>query len=144
MIQATELMLGDYVRVEVDDNEFDIDYICDIGYVPEWNDLGVITCHNGNEWLREAEIYPVPLTKEILDKNFTLNKPYQSQYGTKSLVYYALPSPIYLSGIWNLVWVIGENENYLVIEDDPLIRMKYVHQLQHALKLCNIQKEIQL
>ena len=87
---------------------------------------------------------PIPLTAEMMDKNFAINKPYQSQYGTKSLVYYALPSPIYHSGVWNLVWVIGENENYLVIEDDPLIRMKYVHQLQHALKLCNIQKEIQL
>ena len=89
-------------------------------------------------------VEPIPLTVEFLEKNFTVNKPYQEKYGTKSLIHYALPSPIYPSVVWNLVWVIGEDGNYLVIEDDPLIRMKYVHQLQHVLKLCNIQKEIQL
>ena len=130
MIQATELMLGDYVRVEVDDNEFDIDYICDIicniGYVPEWDALGVMTCHNGNDWLREAEIYPVPLTKEILEKNGFI---YNDMPSAQSWEQFGLS--IYGDGLINC----GQN---------IALQVKYVHQLQHALKLCNIQKEIQL
>ena len=134
MIQATELMLGDYVRVEVDDNEFEIDYICDIGYVPEWNDLGVITCHNGNEWLREGEIYPVPLTIEILEKNIFK----EDKYGQMVLDEELGTSEIYI------VLQEGDACYWWCVGGQPITKLKHVHQLQHVLRLCNIQKEIQL
>jgi len=64
-----DLMLGDYIQVEDEEGNLITDYICDIGYVPQWNELGVRTCKCGNEWLRESEIHPIPLTATILKKN---------------------------------------------------------------------------
>jgi len=142
-MNATDLMLGDYVQVEDDEGKLFTDCVCDIGYVPQWNELGIKTIEGGNEWISESEIVPLSLTKEIIEKNFTLNKKHQEQFGANHCFYYSI-IPKCSSGIWNLVWIEGNNENYLTIEDDPLIRMKYVHELQHALKLCRINKEIVL
>jgi len=140
-MNATDLMLGDCVQIEDEEGNLITDYICDIGYVPEWNELGVKTCKCGNEWLRESEIAPILLTKDLLDKHFTINNSYQEEFGSINRYYYGVISKR-LGGIWNLVWMEGNNENYLLIEDDPLIRMKYVHELQHVLKLSKINKEI--
>ena len=96
---------------------------------------------DGDDW---SFLEPIPLTEEIIKKNFELNEPYQKQFGTDHLVYYVVPNPKWYSGIWNFAWVKGDNEDYLIIEDDPIIRIKYVHELQHLLKLCNINKEIEL
>jgi len=142
-MNATYLMLGDYVQIEDEKSKLITDYICDIGYVPQWNELGVRTCKYGSEWLREGEIAPIPLTKGLLDKHFTINDSYQDEYGSINRYYYGVISER-LGSIWNLVWIEGNNENYLMIEDDPLISMKYVHELQHAMKLCRINKEIVL
>ena len=43
---------------------------------------------------------------------------------------------------WNLLWY--EDKNILIIEDDPLINIKYVHELQHLFKLIGYDKEIVL
>lgn len=143
-MNATDLMLGDYVQVENDDGTLFTDYICDIGYVPEWNALGVRTCKCGEEWLNEYEVMPVPLTKEILDKNLPFNDVETEKYAVnRDILFYTLDiseatSP-YIK-IWNFIWDI--KHNYLFIEDDPLIRCFYVHELQHTLKLCRINKNI--
>ena len=140
-MNATDLMLGDYIQMEDEEGKLLTDCVCGLGYVPQWNELGIKTIEGGDEWLRESEVMPIPLTKEIIEKNFTLNNKYQEQFEDGHHFYYNIV-PKYNSGIWNLVWVRGSNENYLLIEDDPLIHMKYVHELQHALKLCRINKEI--
>ena len=142
-MNATDLMLGDYVQIEDEEGKLFIDCICDLGYVPQWNELGIKTIKVGNEWLRESEVGPIPLTKEIIERNFTLNEEYQKQFGDDHHFYYNI-IPKYSRSIWNLVWIKRNNENYLLIEDDPLIHMKYVHELQHALKLCGINKDIVL
>ena len=140
-MNATDLMLGDYVQIEDEEGNLITDYICDIGYVPQWNELGVKTCKCGNEWIRESEIAPILLTKDLLDKYFTINDSYQEDFGSINRYFYKVISE-HLGGTWNLVWVEGGNKNYLSIEDDPLIHMKYVHELQHVLKLCGSNKEI--
>lgn len=142
-MNATDLMLGDYVQVEDDEGKLFTDCVCDLGYVPQWNELGIKTIKGGYEWLREFEIMPLPLTKDLLDRHFVLNASYQYEFGSTSRYFYRV-IPEFVSSIWNLVWIEGNNENYLMIEDDPLIRMKYVHELQHAMKLCRINKEIVL
>lgn len=140
-MNVTDLMLGDYIQIKDNEDNLITDYICDIGYIPQWNELGVKTCKCGNEWLRESEIAPLLLTPEILEKNgFSLNK--EETDSTIQNVYrhyteffnFPLGKGFYIEydTIDNVFW----------ITDHTFIKFKCVHELQHFLKLCKINKEI--
>ena len=105
-----------------------------IGYHAEPNDHRMY-------YLRPFEVHSIPLTKEFMDRNFPSNKSYQAEFGNEGMYYYTVPLR---ENTWNLVWITEAEENYLIIEDDPLIRMNYVHELQHMLKLAGINTNIQL
>jgi hypothetical protein len=123
-MKASELMIGDWVL----DTEFERNEPDRIGIVED----------DGRVWLKHRFGYqsvtycaPIPLTPEILEKNgftkeldagglhywFTLIDGH-----TRFLIHYA-------RGVFH--WFI------------PL-DFKYVHELQHALRLCGIKKEIEL
>lgn len=73
------------------------------------------------------EIKPIPLTPEILEKNgFVVESRY---YHGNPLQYCVL-----VDGLW--IDISGEN----FFEG----KLEYVHQLQHALRLCGIDKTIEL
>jgi hypothetical protein len=140
-MNATDLMLGDYVQIEYEEGNLITDYICDIGYVSQWNELGVRTCKCGNEWLRESEITPLFLTPEILEKNeFPLNR--EETNSTIQNVYrhyteffnFPLGKGFYIEydTVDNVFW----------ITDHAFIIFKCVHEFQHVLKLCGIDKKI--
>ena len=92
-------------------------------------------------YLRPSECCPLHLTKELVERNFPLNKEYQLEFGREDTFYYQINAN---GKKWNFVWIIKKDESYLFIEDDPLIKMRYIHELQHVLKLCGINKEITL
>lgn len=74
------------------------------------------------------DIEPIPLTPEILEKN-----------GFEDTICDA----IWISTNCNLLWKDGKLKNFCREEDDEVcIPCEYVHKLQHALKLCGIDKEI--
>lgn len=142
-MNATDLMLGDYVQIEDGEGNLITDYICDIGYVPEWNELGVKTCKSGDEWLRESEITPILLTPEILEKNgFPLNREETDSAIQNVFRHYTeffnfpLGRGFYIEHdtVYNVFW----------ITDHAFITFTYVHEFQHILKLCKINKEIVL
>lgn len=90
------------------------------------------------------EVKPIPLTLEILEKNgFVANKhvypyPYY-EYEVKEIkvkVEFAFPQGNRTS--YKKPWVCIDTE-YVYIEHLPCM---FVHQLQHALRLCGIEKEI--
>ena len=83
-----------------------------------------------NSW--SDNIKPIPLTPEILEKNGLANDPYGCHF--KEDKYMALEISSTEEGIY---WTINYNEY-------AILQLKYVHQLQHALKLCGIDKEITL
>lgn len=107
-----------------------------------YNGYVTILCSiNGqNEYVEETydNIDPIPLTLEILKKN-KLNININNSYT-------------------NILGYFDEDENNLLeiyIEEDEIwwsisyaeytiLRLRYVHELQHALKLCGIKKEIEL
>ena len=105
-----------------------------IGYYAEPNE-------NKMYYLHPSEVYPIPLTKEWMARNFPLNEEYQLKFGSEDTFYYQIDAN---GKKWNLVWTIKKDEEYLFIEDDPLIKMRNIHELQHVLKLCGINKEITL
>ena len=124
-MKVEELMIGDWV------NAFD---------VPKQIE-GIRTFKNGDEivyydWDNGnfiTSVTPIPLTKEILEKN-----------GFKKHRYYG-----YFIEQSNSGYYIYFDNNYLSIHQSgyDIIEFawcEYVHELQHALKLCGIEKEIVL
>lgn len=84
-----------------------------------------------------GEIAPVLLTPEILEANGF------KEYIPGLNLMYGLGGPYIASNEEGNQWVFG-----LVKKDEsarfPLVKITFVHQLQHALKLCGIDKEIVL
>ena len=118
-MKAQDLMIGDWVRPLNVNSPFQIveigpDYICN------YSDTAI--------WVLD-EIEPIPITAEILEKN--------------GFIYNDIP--------FVLAWeqfglsIYGTHGNYRInCGQNVGMDVSYVHQLQHALRLCQIEKEIQL
>lgn len=83
--------------------------------------------------VEDDTVEPIPLTAEILKKNgFELDEEASNDFGFEC---YAFPlgKGFYI-----------EHHNEYRITDHQLMEFKYVHELQHVLRLCKIDKEIEL
>lgn len=80
----------------------------------------------------DFHIEPIPLTEEILVKN-GFDKDERSKY------FHVYTLNIKGSYDFDICWSSVNGFNY---EGDFILT--YVHQLQHLLRLCNVQKEIEL
>lgn len=136
-MEINELMIGDYVRLKKNKESvwiFEIDGERNVinnepdGYCSERN-------------IHVSDIEPIPLTEEILEKNeFKKNK--ISNYETLYLIdknnefLYVRCFGGTGFGIGNSFDEEGELQEFAIIY--------YVHELQHALRMCNIDKEIKL
>lgn len=88
-----------------------------------------------NPFMAEMEVpewEPIPLTPEILEKNGLVDDYYGSYF--KEDEHMSLEISSSEDGIY---WTINFHEY-------GILKLEYVHQLQHALKLCGIDKEITL
>jgi hypothetical protein len=85
-----------------------------------------------------SNFQPIPLTPEILEKNGILYE--------KQSYYYViednkdLECTYYIYQTVQKDWAIGVDTG--AYDCSVFARIKYVHELQHALKLCGIDKEI--
>ena len=120
-MKANKLMIGDWVKIN------DVDY-------PAPAQVGGITKKHGTfyahfpQWdlnVVDEKLEPIPLTKEILEKNGFFEN-------------------------WKYGWNYGDNSNITIDRDMFIhifeldVKLNCVHELQHALKLCGIKKEIEL
>lgn len=117
-MKASELMTEDWV-----------DYNGTYQQIEEINGTDNQVYLTEDEVVDCPDVYPIPLTKEILEKNGWVwnNLPFEQyweQYGL--CLYYAGNGYRIVCGI-----------NVCMMVDS-------VHQLQHALKICGIEKEIEL
>ena len=97
-----------------------------------------INKHGEHEQVLDNELSPIPLTPEILERNEFMQLEGSEK---EDSVFYAL-SDMFAKVRWNgekiTDAVFGENILYF-----PGKRgLRYVHELQHALRLCGIEKEI--
>lgn len=137
-MKANELMIGDYVYNHRN-------WECPIVEIDK-NSVVVFARYFGEEVFLPSELRPIPLTPEILEKNgFVANKhiypyPYYEYINEngKLKVGFAFPQGNRTS--YKEPWIYIDSENVFV-EHLPCI---YVHELQHALKLCGIEKNIEL
>lgn len=95
-----------------------------------------------------ANFQPIPSTQEILEKNFTMYDleyfiPEYPNHNPKENDYFSIYHYKGLSCIWKTEYI----EDFFNEEDSKSVcitSIKYVHDLQHFLKSCVINKEIEL
>lgn len=118
-LHAKDLMVGDYVQFPATNHIFKVQTISG----GEQDTLHYVTAKSDNgNFLSRCDWDGVPLTPEILEKNFP---------DTEILVWYGNKDK------WHIECPAFED---LQVE----IEIKYVHQLQHILRLCGFEKEIEL
>ena len=129
-MKATDLMVGDYIQVQPSG------MLIKVAAVHK-KKIGYHTCNNRLDWVRgEWCLKPIPLTLKILEKNgFEYKEGEQGMYGVTIAPYYTrkdVSSELFCDGDPFAIW----------FKDEVVI--KYVHQLQHALRLCGIEKTIEI
>ena len=128
-MKANELMIGDFVTRQNYENK---DVVCKIIGLSK-NSISV-EFDNGSRSMGASEdsISPIPLTPEILEKNgFNIEiTPY---------------TPDWKRCILNPNFFLEDRlKGFYHFNGNKLAKIQYVHELQHALKLCGIEKQIEL
>ena len=161
-MKAKDLMIGDWVRVNRDGLCIKKDTIVQVrgidgdDKIEEKGLFGAAHCHpldedqfDGGIWLDYLD--PIPLTPEILEKN-GFERCVSSIVRTSTAAIPVCDSNQFATadfpdlriidrGIWHYSLrtpVVCDLKHYEIHE------IKYVHELQHALRLCGIEKEISL
>lgn len=123
-MKAEELMLGDWVYgLHPDGSRYANPFrISAVDIYPLNRSPRIVTI--GGYGFQEEHLEPIPLTSEILEKN-----------GFKDI-----DKGENCDG-FDIYWR-NENDGYSINTQD--LHLHYVHELQHALRLCGIKKEIEL
>ena len=133
MLRAEELMVGDWVYCEGQ---------------PTPDNVIIQSIHEDGVWFQGEEfegaasydrIFPIPLTPEILEKNFGVVE--RSSDGYNLVINSELILAFHLKETLDF-WIAQLRDWPHLTYSLPLPR--YVHELQHALKLCGIDKTIEL
>ena len=128
-MKANELMLGDWVVYEGD-----VDYINPIKI--EGMDVATGMCvTTDRDDVGFDGVWPIPLTKEILEKNGFVR---ETNIGM-----------VLNHDDYDIIYDTFEHELRILEYKKMILDIEYfgdcsVHELQHALRLCNIDKEIEL
>lgn len=122
-MKANDLMIGDWVQIQYRNKKVKVTGVHD----------GLIDT-NAASRLREDEVYPIPLTAEILEKNGFKKKGHR--YGIYD-DYYDFEMYEYNDGTWIVLYHCCETP----LPDEQLFT-SYVHQLQHFMHHCLIEKDI--
>lgn len=123
-MNAREFMIGDWAEFTQTNGE---------KFYAQVEALNSNSAYSKNGYFQDNAVSPISLSSEILQKNFKL-----SPYG---------------------VYCIDTEDNFIIddegnfgsiIENNGIMQfilmkqIKYVHELQHALRFCNIEQEITL
>lgn len=130
-MKANELMIGDYLKTI---------FTQKIVKVKEIKQSCIYTEDNGYEY---NEIEPIPLTPDILEKNgFAIKKKWAQigNFGDSPLIMWHFEDDVFLHDFKHEL-EIHQNDTGKVHLHIPC---EYVHELQHALRLCKIDKTITL
>lgn len=128
-LKITDLSIGDWVSIDGEPRR-----------VSKLNVTGLVQFFNSPNYFGVGVIEPIPITPEILEKNGCerledWNNPERLSYAAED--YYAtgwMGKESWSCGVHN------DNINELVI----IAKAKYVHELQHALRLAGNTREIEL
>lgn len=156
MIHAKDIMIGDLVNYRpgwINEETNQVEYESGTGFPVRIEMLyychgeGLVQYNDGeNDGIEAAEyeLFPIPLTPEILEKNGF--KEEQLPIGIRKMIWESedTRTEIVLYMDDTMPMEIRKNIYY---EDEICYTLPFgwaVHQLQHALRLCGIEKEIEL
>lgn len=121
-MKANELTIGDWVSLP-NCEHIKVDAV-------HRRKIGVHHRKDKLQWYFEGSINPIPLTKEILEKNFGQRR------GKGGVFFHFIGS----NGICDyIIEYYKEDFGFCRDHGGLLCRIKYVHQLQHLLRLCEIE-----
>lgn len=135
-MEANELMIGDWV--ECIDTTHKEKVYAQIDAIEEGKICILVRLDNCNWFLDISFIKPIPLTSDILEKNDFIRDIF---YGEWQFDLDPFPFSVVQRG--NNSWYLGREESGIA-HNREIIDISYVHELQHALKLCRIKKELVL
>ena len=134
-MKANELMIDDWVLYnKIPQQILEISGVDDEVYLKT------------DELVHQSEILPIPITSEILEKNrFVANEhvypyPYYEYINEEDKLKIGFAFPQGNRTSYKDPWIYIDSERVFV-EHLPCM---FVHQLQHVLRLCGIEKEIEL
>lgn len=143
---SQELMIGDFILHEKYGNAIIETIDNDFGDNPSVKLVSENIKHKdgykyGYCWCDLNEIFPIPLTPEILEKNGF--KEITGKVKKLIWAWKGLDKLIEISEVTPNVYqiVIHKDDSDL---GDERVFVRYVHELQHALKLCGFEKNIEL
>ena len=133
-MDAKELMIGDKVRVKV------------LSQIP---DTYVLHTWTANDYSRDIQVKPIPLTPEILVKNEFDPETFLTAEWEKEVYFKEFSSCVvepddsgkYIFGTtiyWNKKDGDGSPIDWGTMYDSRICNLQYVHELQHALRLCGL------
>ena len=126
-MRAEDLMIGDWVRIIDDDTDAYFDARIE-GIDVLANIYATMPCDETAYPYSVDCAQPIPLTPEILEKNG-----FGEQRFERMSVWSILGFSIELDfSTWKYYWANGD------------VEISSVHELQHAIRLCGITKEIQI
>lgn len=151
-MKATELMIGDYLRINRDRLCIKKGTIVEVRGIDAnaslKNLIGCATCRPLDDMQYEGGIWcdylePIPITEEILKKN-GFEECYEGEFDDAYIFEIRDKNGFISTNValsknddeWESIEIYGPNGK---IEE---LKTAYIHQLQHALKLCGIEKEI--
>ena len=131
-MKATELQIGDLVKIK---GHLDYDKVQEIAR--DENMQWYISFACSATLFRAYEFEPIPLTPEILEKNGWLNDPYSrlSLQDGKWLEFYWYEHRLQKYWEGTDEWQNHTKQLELVFKAGSIF---YVHELQHALRLCGL------
>lgn len=136
-MKANELMIGDWVCTEHDAIPRQIDWI-------RTGEVGLLW----NKVVTPPYLVPIPLTPEILEKNGFEKLGYEGwEFDSEEETRRDCPN---YQIIWRRDYPSPHNTNLKItsfiagIGNFRSFNIKFVHELQHALRICKIEKEIVL
>lgn len=142
-MKATEIQIGDRLiyRGRLNVFDFRVEQVTKrkVGYHAE-------PCESRMHYLRLHEVEPIPLTPEILDRNgfrkFDFNNIENQHQWTWWL------DTLTNVSLWCRELNDDPKDGWMIRIESPLasccLKIEHIHQMQHALCLCNIDKEIEL
>lgn len=143
-IKISELSIGDWVMMG--GKNFQISHLTLAGDVYGYRRTD--NSYTGEEYYdgEIGDVHPIPLTPEILEKN-GFDAPKAKVWNDSW--YWSNRKDVALElresfGLWYMEIVTKEQRSGLQSNRKLGIGFKYVHQLQHALRLAGVEKEIEV
>lgn len=141
-MKATDLMIGDYVYVKPSKMVIKVAAVHN-------KKVAYHSCNGKLSWVGEGLLEAIPLTKEILENNGWYDAEFRGGYGRKGIRLDGLDElPVGVDNALSFAqWSLDTKFLYHLLEiymwkGSVHLWVNYVHELQHAFRMCGITKEL--